>query len=155
MSLPSLIRSPPLGRRSSLKACILAEPFWDGIFADLRQGPPTFLPSITTSCYGVARHKQFCTATLVNLTPTRTRQTMLDAVIAVISNGEKFLFIQRAPNIRGGGHWAPVSGEVEAGESQEAAVAREAMEEVSLTVRPASPGPIAARPAMTSSNPRL
>ena len=61
---------------------------------------------------------------------------MLDAVIAVIMNGEKVLFIQRAPNIRGGGHWAPVSGEVEAGESQEAAVAREAMEEVGLTVRP-------------------
>lgn len=61
---------------------------------------------------------------------------MLDAVIAVITNGEKVLFIQRAPNIRGGGHWAPVSGEVEAGESQEAAVAREAMEEVGLTVRP-------------------
>src|SRR5262245_52197033 len=61
---------------------------------------------------------------------------MLDAVIAVIMNGKKVLFIQRAPNIRGGGHWAPVSGEVEAGESQEAAVAREAMEEVGLTVRP-------------------
>jgi 8-oxo-dGTP diphosphatase len=61
---------------------------------------------------------------------------MLDAVIAVITNGDKVLFIQRAPNIRGGGHWAPVSGEVEAGESQEAAVAREAMEEVGLTVRP-------------------
>jgi 8-oxo-dGTP diphosphatase len=56
--------------------------------------------------------------------------------IAVITNREKVLFIQRAPNIRGGGHWAPVSGEVEAGESQEAAVAREAMEEVGLTVRP-------------------
>ena len=61
---------------------------------------------------------------------------MLDAVIAVIMNGEKVLFIQRAPNIRGGGHWAPVSGGVKAGESQEAAVAREAMEEVGLTVRP-------------------
>ena len=60
---------------------------------------------------------------------------MLDAVIAVIMNGEKVLFIQRAPNIRGGGHWAPVSGEVEPGETQAAAVAREAMEEVGLTVR--------------------
>jgi 8-oxo-dGTP pyrophosphatase MutT (NUDIX family) len=61
---------------------------------------------------------------------------MLDAIIAVITKGEKVLLIQRAANIRGGGHWAPVSGEVEPGESQEAAVAREAMEEVGLTVRP-------------------
>ncbi len=61
---------------------------------------------------------------------------MLDAVIAVITNGGKVLLIQRAAHIRGGGHWAPVSGEVEPGESQEAAVAREAMEEVGLTVRP-------------------
>jgi 8-oxo-dGTP pyrophosphatase MutT (NUDIX family) len=61
---------------------------------------------------------------------------MLNAVIAVITNGEKVLLIQRAASIRGGGYWAPVSGEVEAGESQETAVAREAMEEVGLTVRP-------------------
>jgi 8-oxo-dGTP diphosphatase len=61
---------------------------------------------------------------------------MLDAVIAVITNGEKVLLIQRAASIRGGGYWAPVSGEVEAGESQETAVAREAMEEVGLTARP-------------------
>ena len=61
---------------------------------------------------------------------------MLDAVIAVITKEEKVLLIQRAAGIRGGGHWAPVSGEVEPGESQEAAVAREAMEEVGLTVRP-------------------
>ena len=45
---------------------------------------------------------------------------MLDAVIAVITKGEKVLLIQRAPGIRGGGYWAPVSGEVEPGESQEA-----------------------------------
>jgi len=61
---------------------------------------------------------------------------MLDAVIAVIIRGDKVLLIQRAPSIRGGGYWAPVSGEVEPGESQEAAVAREAMEEVGLRVRP-------------------
>jgi len=69
------------------------------------------------------------------LEPTEPGTVMLDAVIAVITNGGKFLLIQRAPGIRGGGHWAPVSGEVEPGESQEAAVAREAMEEVGLTVR--------------------
>ena len=62
---------------------------------------------------------------------------MLDAVIAVITKGEKILLIQRAgKHPRWGGYWAPVSGEVEPGESQEAAVAREAMEEVGLTVRP-------------------
>ena len=59
-----------------------------------------------------------------------------DAVVAVITNGNKILLIQRAPSVRGGGYWAPVSGEVEAGESQEVAVAREAMEEVGLMVRP-------------------
>ncbi|HWP59999.1 MAG TPA: NUDIX domain-containing protein [Candidatus Acidoferrales bacterium] len=61
---------------------------------------------------------------------------MLDAVIAVITRGDRVLLIRRAATIRGGGLWAPVSGEVEPGESQEAAVVREAMEEVGLTVRP-------------------
>ena len=61
---------------------------------------------------------------------------MLEAVVAVITNGDKVLLIQRAPSVWGGGYWAPVSGEVEPGESQQAAVAREAKEEVGLTVRP-------------------
>ncbi len=62
--------------------------------------------------------------------------TMLDAIVAVITHGDKVLVIERALTVRGGGYWAPVAGEVEVGESQEAAVAREAMEEVGLTVRP-------------------
>lgn len=61
---------------------------------------------------------------------------VLDAVVAVITKGDKVLLIERAPGVRGGGYWAPVSGEVEPGESQEAAVVREAKEEVGLTVRP-------------------
>jgi len=61
---------------------------------------------------------------------------MLDAIVAVITKGDKVLLIQRAPGVRGAGYWAPVSGEVEPGESHEAAVAREAREEVGLTVRP-------------------
>src|SRR5262249_24430254 len=62
---------------------------------------------------------------------------MLDAVIAVITRGEKVLLIQRAAAIRGGGHWALVSGEVEPGESQEAAVGREGVEEGGVTGRAA------------------
>ncbi len=61
---------------------------------------------------------------------------MLEAVVAVITKGNKVLLIQRAPSVRGAGYWAPVSGEVEPGESQEVAVVREAKEEVGLTVRP-------------------
>ena len=61
---------------------------------------------------------------------------MLDAIVAVITKADKVLLIQRAPSVRGAGYWAPVSGEVEPGESQVGAVAREAMEEVGLTVRP-------------------
>jgi NADH pyrophosphatase NudC (nudix superfamily) len=61
---------------------------------------------------------------------------LLDAIVALIANGNKVLIIQRGPSVRGAGYWAPVSGEVEPGESQEAAVVREAMEEVGLTVRP-------------------
>ncbi len=61
---------------------------------------------------------------------------MLDAIVAVIRHGDKVLLIERAPTVRGGGYWAPVAGEVEAGESQEAAVVREALEEVGLAVRP-------------------
>lgn len=59
-----------------------------------------------------------------------------EAIVAVITKGNKVLFIERAPGVRGSGYWAPVSGEVEPGESQEAAVVREAKEEVGLTVRP-------------------
>lgn len=61
---------------------------------------------------------------------------MLEAVVAVITKGKTILLIERAPTLRGGGYWAPVSGEVEPGESQEAAVVREVKEEVGLTVRP-------------------
>lgn len=61
---------------------------------------------------------------------------MLDAIVAVIINGDKVLLIERASGTLFKGYWAPVSGKVEPGESQEAAVVRESMEEVGLTVRP-------------------
>jgi 8-oxo-dGTP diphosphatase len=59
-----------------------------------------------------------------------------EAIVSVIINADKILLIERAPTVLGSGYWAPVSGKVEPGESQEEAVARESMEEVGLTVRP-------------------
>jgi len=59
-----------------------------------------------------------------------------DAIVAVITNGDKILMIERAPRGLYVGFWAPVSGKVELGESQESAVARESLEEVGLIVRP-------------------
>lgn len=59
-----------------------------------------------------------------------------EAIVAVVMNGKKVLLIQRGAGVKQPGYWAPVSGEVELGESQEAAVAREVREEVGLTVRP-------------------
>ena len=61
---------------------------------------------------------------------------MLDAIVVVIMKGDKILLIERAPRGLYSGYWAPVSGKVEPGESQEAAVVRESMEEVGLKVRP-------------------
>ncbi len=59
-----------------------------------------------------------------------------DAIVSVITNGDKILMIERAPRGLYSGYWAPVSGKVEPGESQESAVVRESMEEVGLTVWP-------------------
>jgi 8-oxo-dGTP diphosphatase len=61
---------------------------------------------------------------------------MKDAIVSAIIKGNKILMIERAPRTLYAGFWAPVSGKVEPGETQEAAVARESMEEVGLTVRP-------------------
>ena len=61
---------------------------------------------------------------------------MLDAIVAVIMNGDKILLVERGAGVPFTGYWAPVSGKIEPGESQEAAVVRESMEEVGLTVRP-------------------
>ena len=58
-----------------------------------------------------------------------------DAVAAIIRRGERFLFVKRSEFCAGAvGYWTPVSGRVEPGESQEAALAREVLEEVGLRV---------------------
>jgi NADH pyrophosphatase NudC (nudix superfamily) len=59
-----------------------------------------------------------------------------DAIVAVITHNDKILLIERGSAVPFTGYWGPLSGKVEPGESQEAAVVRESMEEVGLTVRP-------------------
>lgn len=60
---------------------------------------------------------------------------MKDAVILIVKDEKgRFLFIRRHPSDSFGGYWCPVSGAVDPGESQAAAVVREAREEVGLQV---------------------
>src|SRR5260370_30181702 len=59
-----------------------------------------------------------------------------DAIVAVVVSGPLVLMIRRGPTGPDPGYWAPPSGKVERGESQEAAVVREVKEEVGVTIRP-------------------
>lgn len=58
------------------------------------------------------------------------------AVVAVIRRGDRILVVRRGPEAIMTGYWAPPSGKIEPGESQEAAVAREVREELGLDARP-------------------
>ena len=58
-----------------------------------------------------------------------------DAVVAIVQRGGEFLFVKRSEACGAAvGYWTPVSGRIEAGESQEEALAREVLEEVGLRV---------------------
>ncbi|MFI1734723.1 NUDIX domain-containing protein [Streptomyces acidicola] len=59
-----------------------------------------------------------------------------DAVVAVLRRGDRVLVIERGPEARRSGYWAPLSGKVEPGESQAEALVREVREEVGLKVSP-------------------
>ncbi|WP_329126786.1 NUDIX domain-containing protein [Streptomyces sp. NBC_01465] len=59
-----------------------------------------------------------------------------EAIVAVVRRGERVLVIQRGPQARLPGYWAPLSGKLESGESQEEALVREVHEEVGLRVSP-------------------
>ena len=62
---------------------------------------------------------------------------MIQAVTIVMQKDNKFLLGKRSDwKSKAPGYWCPVSGKIEAGESEEAAVVREAMEEVGLEVVP-------------------
>ena len=56
--------------------------------------------------------------------------------MALIMRGGRILFIRRAEGTPQPGYWAPPSGEIERGETQEATLVREVREEVGLEVRP-------------------
>ena len=58
-----------------------------------------------------------------------------DAVVAIVQRRGEFLFVKRSEACGAAvGYWTPVSGRVEPGETQEAALAREVFEEVGLHI---------------------
>ncbi|HEY0692386.1 MAG TPA: NUDIX domain-containing protein [Kribbella sp.] len=59
-----------------------------------------------------------------------------EAVVAVLRRDDRVLVIQRGPQTRLPGYWAPLSGKLEPGETQEEALIREVHEEVGLAVTP-------------------
>jgi len=59
-----------------------------------------------------------------------------EAIVAVVRRENTVRFIRRGPTVPSAGYWAPLSGLITPGESQEAAVVREVREEVGLTVQP-------------------
>jgi NADH pyrophosphatase NudC (nudix superfamily) len=59
-----------------------------------------------------------------------------EAIVAVVRRRERVLVIQRGPLARLPGYWAPLSGTLEPGETQEHALVREVHEEVGLRVSP-------------------
>ncbi|MEN3263653.1 NUDIX domain-containing protein, partial [Pseudonocardia sp.] len=59
-----------------------------------------------------------------------------EAIVTVLRRDNRLLVIQRSPEARHPGYWAPLSGKLERGETQEEAVVREVHEEVGLTVTP-------------------
>ncbi|MFE2420199.1 NUDIX domain-containing protein [Streptomyces hokutonensis] len=59
-----------------------------------------------------------------------------EAIVAVLRRADRVLVIRRGPDSARSGYWAPLSGKLEPGETQEEALVREVHEEVGLTVSP-------------------
>jgi 8-oxo-dGTP diphosphatase len=64
------------------------------------------------------------------------REAIVAVVRALARRGERVLVIKRGPLARLPGYWAPLSGTLEPGETQEEALVREVHEEVGLRVSP-------------------
>ncbi|MFJ3896878.1 NUDIX domain-containing protein [Streptomyces sp. NPDC090083] len=59
-----------------------------------------------------------------------------EAIVAVLRRADRVLVIRRGPDSSSPGYWAPLSGKLEPGETQEEALVREVHEEVGLAVSP-------------------
>jgi 8-oxo-dGTP diphosphatase len=59
-----------------------------------------------------------------------------EAVVVVLRRARQVLVIQRGPEAIFPGYWAPLSGRIEEGESQEQAVVQEVKEEVGIHATP-------------------
>jgi 8-oxo-dGTP diphosphatase len=59
-----------------------------------------------------------------------------EAIVAVLRHGNRVLVLRRGPGTILPGYWAPLSGRIEPGETQEEAVIRETKEEVGLRATP-------------------
>ncbi|MER7924606.1 NUDIX domain-containing protein [Streptomyces sp. NPDC096057] len=59
-----------------------------------------------------------------------------EAIVAVLRRADRVLVIRRGPDSSRSGYWAPLSGKLEPGETQEEALVREVQEEVGLAVFP-------------------
>lgn len=61
---------------------------------------------------------------------------MIDVTCAIIRNGDKVLAVQRSHNMHLAGHWEFPGGKTETGETSEACIAREILEELNIRIRP-------------------
>ncbi|TCC44667.1 NUDIX hydrolase [Kribbella capetownensis] len=59
-----------------------------------------------------------------------------EAIVAVLRQADQVLVIRRGPGACMPGYWAPLSGTLEPGESQQEALVREVQEEIGLAVTP-------------------
>lgn len=67
--------------------------------------------------------------------PDSARQRQRDVVVAVLERDGRFLLGKRSAHKAAGGYWCPITGGVDAGETQAEAVVREVREETGLAVR--------------------
>ena len=68
--------------------------------------------------------------------PALKQDSRREGVVIVLQREDRFLIGQRAAHKPAAGYWTQVSGKLEAGETQQQTVVREAMEELGCVVRP-------------------